>query len=164
MNPIPLSEKYLEQTIKLASEIFPDNVEKIWNPDRSFTFSLRQDPGPDEWRNQNRPRYWIIVNNEDEVVGVTGLYRMEGDPSDVVWLGWYCVRPDQRGKGVGRKLLEWTIEKARSEGFKKLKLYTSTSPNEARAQELYEKLGFKLVGEEQEEENNYKTLYREKVL
>ena len=166
MNILPLSKKYLDQTIQLAQEIFPGDAEHFWNPDRSFKFSLRliDDPGLWKERNLDKIGYWIVLNDVDEVVGVTGLYRTNEDPEGLVWLGWYCVRADQRGKGLGRKLLEWTIEKAKSEGFKILKLYTSTDPNEARAQELYEKMGFKLIGEEQEKDEKYKTLYRERVL
>ncbi len=86
-----------------------------------------------------------------------------GVQTKVVWLGWYCVRPDQRGKGLGRELIEWTIDKAKEQGFKKLKLYTSEDPEEAKAQEIYENYGFKIVGEEKGE-GKYKTLYREKVI
>jgi len=165
MNIIPLSKKYLEETVKMTGEIFPNDIAAIYSPSRSFRLSLKFEDKPELLKKNTRQRigYWIVLNAKDEVIGVTGLYRMKTDPKELIWLGWYCVRADQRGKGLGRKLLEWTINMAKTEGYKKLKLYTSTDPNEARAQELYEKLGFKIVGEEINE-GTYKTLYREKIL
>lgn len=59
---------------------------------------------------------------------------------------------------LSREYLEETIKMA-NEIFPD----TSEDPNEARAQELYEKLGFKIVGEEINTDD-YKTLYREKNL
>ena len=165
MNIIPLQKKYLEETIKMVNEVFPADVNAMYSPEKSFRLSLEYEEEP-ELLNKSYMRrigYWIMQDDTDEVIGVTGLYRRENDPSDLVWLGWYCVRADQRGKGLGRRLLEWTINIAREEGYKKLELYTSTDPNEARAQELYEKLGFKIVGEEKSG-GAYKTLYREKIL
>lgn len=165
MNPIPLSKKYLQETINMTGEIFPNDVNMIYNPDRSFTLGLDVEENPEllNTRGLSRIGYWILVNEKDEVIAVTGLYRVKDQPEDTVWLGWYGIRADNRGKGLGRELLEWTMKKAKEEGYKKLKLYTSTDPNEARAQDLYEKLGLKVVGEE-EGEGEYKTLYREVVL
>ena len=166
MNITPLSREYLEETMKMVAEVFPDDVGAIYNPERSFNLGLQYAEHPDLLANsetQRRLGYWIVLNESDEVVGTTGLYNKKDGPPDEVWLGWYCMRKDQRGKGLGRELLEWTVERARAEGYKKFKLYTSTDPNEARAQELYEKLGFKIIGEE-DNDDGAKTLYREKTL
>lgn len=169
MNIIPLSKKYLEETIKMVNSVFPDDVKEEWSPDRSFRLGMRfsedLETGKADWF--KKLGYWIVLDDvTGEVVGSTGLYQPGDevdDDMDAVWVGWYCVRGDQRGKGLGRELLEWTIQKAKNEGYKKLKLYTSTDPNEARAQELYEKVGLKIVGQEPGK-SGYKTLYREKIL
>lgn len=160
MNPIPLTEKYLEATIKMVNEVFPEDRGAIWNPEKSLPLSLRSQ---NELKEDVFVDYWIVLNEKEEVIGVTGMYKLKNDPEDVVWLGWYCVRSDRRGKGFGRKLLEWTIEKAKERGFKKIKLYTSTDPNESVAQVLYEKLGFKISGED-DGDGIHKTIYREKIL
>lgn len=104
-------------------------------------------------------------------MGVTGFYTRTVGPEDMAWLGWYCVSPLERGKGIGRKILEWTIARAREEGFKTMRLYTSTDPNEREAQNLYEKMGFAVIDTadpyndpEIEGPGNYETFYRERKL
>jgi GNAT superfamily N-acetyltransferase len=57
-----------------------------------------------------------------------------------------------RGRGIGRKISEWTISKARDLGYRQLKLYTSTDPNETMAQKLYESVGLKLYKREPSED------------
>src|SRR6185369_15566583 len=99
MNPIPLSEKYLEATVKMVNEIFPNDGEAIWNPEKSLPLSLRSQS---ELKEDVFVDYWIVLDEQDEVIGVTGIYKLKEDPGDVVWLEWYGVRVDQRGRGLGR--------------------------------------------------------------
>jgi GNAT superfamily N-acetyltransferase len=165
MDIIPLSKKYLEETVKMVNDVFPYETNTEWNPERSFLTYINYVEQPESFAKQwvRKIHYWIVLSNTNEVIGVTGLYKTSEDPKDLVWVGWFCVRPNQREKGLGRKLLEWTVEQARIEGYKRLKLYTSTHPNEARAQNLYEKLGFVMIVEEGRRDV-YKTIYREKIL
>ena len=166
MNIIPLTKDRLEETIIMVNGVFPDDLDAEWSPERSFRtyMKFKEDPKLFATGWLRSLNYWIVLlGNPDEVVAVTGLYRLQDDPNDRIWLGWYCVRADQRGKSLGRELLEWSIDVAKKDGFKKLRLYTTNSDDEARAQELYEKSGFKIVGEEINQKG-YKTLYREKLL
>ncbi|MES2006493.1 MAG: GNAT family N-acetyltransferase [Patescibacteria group bacterium] len=103
--------------------------------------------------------YWVVSEN-GTVVATTGLYRYRGDKQGEVNLGWFCVAPEMRGAGLGRKVLEWTMMRAQIEGAKTLKLYTSNSSNEAAAQKLYESVGLTVVREEPHGEYIY--MYREK--
>jgi ribosomal protein S18 acetylase RimI-like enzyme len=50
------------------------------------------------------------------------------------------VHPEQRGKGIGEKLLSYVLEQARSEGA--LRVMLLTDGDNARAQALYRKMGF----------------------
>lgn len=52
------------------------------------------------------------------------------------------VLPDFRGKGIGSKLLEECLRKAKAEGFKAVRL--SVLRGDENAIKLYEKLGFKV--------------------
>jgi RimJ/RimL family protein N-acetyltransferase len=79
------------------------------------------------------------------VLGTTGLYQYKRDAQEAVWVGWFCVDPKARGKGIGQKLIEHTICLAVQAGFRRVRLYTSTDPNEEAAQRLYEKNGFKEI-------------------
>ena len=107
-------------------------------------------------------RYWVAVDERAEICGITGLYNERKDREDTVWLCWFCVDPKYRGRGLGKKLLEFSIEKARGYGKKRLCLYTTTDPNEAGAQLLYEKYGFKIT--KIKNYPDYTVMYREKVL
>ncbi|ACB85127.1 GNAT family N-acetyltransferase [Natranaerobius thermophilus] len=84
---------------------------------------------------------WVAVNEKEEVVGTTGLYSCRQDEDVALWLFWYCVDPEERGKRIGKKLLTYAIEQAKSRGAKYLRLYTSDDPNERAAQIVYEKHG-----------------------
>ncbi len=84
---------------------------------------------------------WVALDEENTVVGTTGLYRYRKDAHEAVWLSWFCVAPEARGAGLGGRLLDFTIEQARPTGAKVLRLYTSNLPSEAVAQRLYESRG-----------------------
>jgi L-amino acid N-acyltransferase YncA len=105
---------------------------------------------PDErrqWLTARSPRHPVFVA-EDGAVGVVGwsslnvynpreAYRHVADFSVYVERGW-------RGKGVGRRLLEHLIERARVLGYHKMML--STFPFNTSGVALYERLGFTQVG------------------
>lgn len=55
-----------------------------------------------------------------------------------------CVRGDLRGRGVGRKLLDYLIERARLAGM--LDVFLEVRPSNPTAIHLYESLGFSRVG------------------
>ena len=103
-------------------------------------------------------RYWVAVTDQGKVGGIVGLYTTPGTEHEAVWLSWFCVDPAQRGQGIGGQLIEFAIAQAKATGKKILRLYTSNDPNEAAAQVLYEKYGFKITKEEKR--FSYVTYYR----
>ena len=92
-------------------------------------------------------RYFLAVDKENRVLGTTGLYQTAKDQGEALWLGWMSVRPAYRGKGIGQKLLDFSIDEAKKSNADYLRLYTSTYKGEAAAQPLYERVGLKVVGE-----------------
>ena len=88
----------------------------------------------------------VYVDDANKVLGTTGLYRYKKDADEAVWVAWFCVDPRVRGRGIGQALIKHTIMLARNAGFDRIRLYTSTDPNEEAAQRLYEKNGFKEIG------------------
>jgi GNAT superfamily N-acetyltransferase len=170
MNPIPLSEKYLAETIALAHKVFPLDAASGNPPEKGFRKSLGSELNDESWKTATKGKklkrlnYWILLDEEkSKVVGVTGIYSFT-DPEDEAWMAWYCLDPIMRGKGLGRKLLEWTMDKAREDGYKKFKLYTSTDPNESIAQKLYDDVGLNITAEEDDPNSPYKIMYRERDL
>jgi GNAT superfamily N-acetyltransferase len=87
----------------------------------------------------------VYVDGVDLVLGTTGLYRYKSDANEAVWVAWFCVDPKARGRGIGQALIDHTVSRARNAGFNRIRLYTSTDPNEEAAQRLYEKNGFKEI-------------------
>ena len=164
---IPLSKDNLEEAIDLVYSVFPDDANSMDDPAVAYRASIDKEGNQDfiQRHHLETLQYFIVKNFPDEkIVGVTGWYTEARGPKDIIWLGWYCIDPNERGKGFGKEILEWTIGKVKEMGYRVMKLYTTTDPNEAAAQILYEKIGFKLIGEEQEEGRAYLTLFREKVL
>lgn len=51
----------------------------------------------------------FIVYCGKKPIGITGVYTEENDKR-TMWLNWYCVVPEERGKGYGRQILLDTIE------------------------------------------------------
>ena len=85
-------------------------------------------------------KYFIVYDNNEEI-GITGLYYYDNESA---WLPWFGVLPDKRRKSYGERILLKTIDLAKQEGFKTMRLYTDKVEN-ANAIRLYEKVGF--VGE-----------------
>lgn len=64
------------------------------------------------------------------------MYRYKKDADEAVWVGWFCVDLKARGHGIGQALIEHTVARACDVGFDRIRLYTSTDPNEEAAQRL----------------------------
>jgi len=129
---IPLSNEILDEAVSLIEAVFPYKTDQK-KARRSFTDSLSR-PDSDK-------QYWLAVNHQGSIVGITGLYDNDKD-SNVVWLGWFGVHPQHRRHGLGSMLLEFAISEAIKRGFSVLKLYSSFDENERAAHHLYEKSGF----------------------
>jgi GNAT superfamily N-acetyltransferase len=161
---IPLSPENIEEAIALVRSVFPSDFGTEDSPEEAYRASIDPDKHKAfiERHHLDILQYFIVKDANGKTVGVTGWYTEKPGPEDTIWLGWYCIDPAERGKGLGKEILQWSISQVKEMGYKKLKLYTSDDPNEATAQILYEKLGFALVGEEQKEGEEYKILFREK--
>lgn len=146
---IPVDKSNTEETIKLLNRIFPRDINRYNNPEIGIKCS--QDPEKYKEYYEHFKLEWtnpFVLKEDGKIIGTTGIYHLNTDPDDTVWLGWFCIAPEHRGRGLGRKLLEWTMDLARSRSFRKLKLYTSDDPDLANSEILYDKLGFKEIGRE----------------
>lgn len=105
--------------------------------------------------------FWCI-KNEDEVIGLIGLYKLEKDFNEAVWMAWFCVEESMRGKGLGKALIEYAIVQAKKYHVPFFRLYTSDEKVSKSAQYLYESCGF--FSKKTVNKVFYKKIYREKVL
>ncbi len=129
---IPLSQDNIREALVLIEAIFSYESDQ-----KNARFTLYDSLGNQEYGQ----RYWIAVTENNKVIGITGLYKDWSDRS-VVWLGWFGVHTEFRLHGIGSKLLEYAISKAKQEGYVTLRLFTSSDPNERAAHKLYKKFGF----------------------
>jgi ribosomal protein S18 acetylase RimI-like enzyme len=80
---------------------------------------------------------WQLVSS---VLGSSGQPAMKSDTIELTYIG---VAPNQRNKGLGRKLLDAFIEVSRSSGYRSIVLSVEMENTPAVA--LYEKAGFKTI-------------------
>jgi ribosomal protein S18 acetylase RimI-like enzyme len=161
---IKLEEPLIKKADKLVSKVFP-----VRSLSERFTFWT--------YKHQNNnfvkklinlfgvssiSDFWVAIDENNNVVGTTGIYTYIKDENEAIWLAWFCVDPEQRGEGIGKKLIEYSINMAREYKKKYFRLYTSSDPNEAAAQNLYEKYGFKVI--KRKKKLFYTKIYRELVL
>lgn len=88
-------------------------------------------------------QYFIMLDTtKNKIIGLTGIYSEDGDSDDICWLGWFCIDTEYRGQGLSKKLLDFSIEKAKELNKKYLHLYTYDSKEYIPAMKLYEKYNF----------------------
>jgi len=158
MEIVALTEDTVEQAITLVQTIFAtENKDDI-----ALAFNAALGRGKEEALKKWKVRtikYWVVIE-DSQVIGTVGMYEHVGD-LDSFWGGWMCVDPRYRRKGIGSKLLEFGIDLAKKAGKKYIRLYTSTDPNEAAAQILYDKRGFKEYKREPEPNTKYERIYKQ---
>ena len=78
-----------------------------------------------------------LVYIEEVAAGMGALRNMDKNIGEIKRM---YIRPNYRGKGLGKKLLERLLEKAKEFGFSSI--YLNTGPFMKNAQHLYHSLGF----------------------
>lgn len=85
-------------------------------------------------------RLWV-AEWEDQTVGCCGVYPTEGLPAKTAELVKFYLTATARGKGIGRLLMEKSIQSAKELGYKKL--YLESMPEFSHAVNFYYRIGFK---------------------
>nr|WP_295376753.1 N-acetyltransferase [Pseudoxanthomonas sp.] len=79
---------------------------------------------------------------------VVGMYKMGANHAGRgahIASATYAVAPAAQGRGIGRRLVEHSLQRAREAGFRGIQFNYVVSTNAA-AVELYRRLGFDIVG------------------
>lgn len=92
----------------------------------------------------DRRAYFVVTNENDEVVGGVGFAEFEGLPQCAEVQKLY-LDESVKGLGLSKKMMEVIEFKAKELGYKQL--YLETHTNLAVALCLYEKLGYKSVAQ-----------------
>ena len=83
----------------------------------------------------------LLAEYDGRLAGCIALHRLDADICEMKRL---YLRPEFRGKGLGRALAETIISEARRAGYKRMRLDT-VEPVMKTAVEIYRKLGFKEI-------------------
>jgi GNAT superfamily N-acetyltransferase len=159
----PLSWKNLQSALNLLNRVFPRESQGGERPFVFFTATLCSAGRLLlKWKGYPFVSYWVARDSENSaVVGTVGIYT-KADDDEAYWGGWMCVDPKARGKSLGMALSYRAMVEATKRGDRKYaRLYTSTDPNEAAAQLMYDQMGLKVYREEDEPATGYKRLYRQ---
>lgn len=81
-----------------------------------------------------------VAEIDNEVVGCCGIYPTIGLQKNCVELVKFYLSAQSRGKGIGKSLMEKSIESAREFGY--TELYLESLPIYSKAVSIYEKQGF----------------------
>jgi putative acetyltransferase len=134
----PIEEKDNKEIAELIRTVFREfNIHRpgtvYFDPTTDNLFKLFRVPGSE---------YWIALEN-GEIIGGCGVYPTPGLPVGCAELVKFYLASSQRGKGIGRQLMEKTFGSAKELGYRQL--YLESLPELNRAISLYEKAGFKFI-------------------
>ena len=85
----------------------------------------------------HRGGYFGVIEEAEQIVATLGIYRINETTCE---LRKMYVVSSQRGHGLGKQILEFSLQKARDLGYRKIILETASPLIEAIA--LYKKYGF----------------------
>jgi len=92
---------------------------------------------------QKQGAVYFIATLDNEVVGGGGIYPTEGLPADTCELVKMYLLPQARGTGLGRTLIEKSLDFAREAGYKNV--YLETMPELKQALKVYARFGFEYL-------------------
>jgi putative acetyltransferase len=119
------------------------------------TGSVYSDPTTDDLFSlfqKNGSVLWTALA-DGKAAGCCGVYPTAGLPEHCAELAKFYLRPAVRGQGLGRYLMEKTLQSAGELGYKFL--YLESFPQFATAVSLYEKFGFKKLKHPLGETNHF---------
>ncbi|WP_028296868.1 GNAT family N-acetyltransferase [Olivibacter sitiensis] len=88
---------------------------------------------------QERSILWV-AEMDDEVMGCCGIYPTDGLPDLMAELVKFYISRSARGHGVGKMLMEKSMQSAKDFGYKAI--YIESLPQFSKAVSIYEKQGF----------------------
>ena len=88
----------------------------------------------------NNTSMYYVVTRGNKIIGGAGIAQLENSIENISELQKMYFSPEARGKGLGSKMMETCLQKAKELGYEKCYLETLPYMNDAR--KLYEKVGF----------------------
>ncbi len=101
----------------------------------------------DWWFGADKETYVAVLGDaEKEIVGTFFLKPNQPDLGSHICNAGYMVSPEAKGKGIGRKMAEFSLPEATRLGFKAMQFNFVVKSNEI-AVKLWLSLGFEIIGE-----------------
>ena len=104
-----------------------------FDPTTDDLYTLFQTPGS---------IYWVAEDN-GEIIGGCGIYPTQNLPEGCGELVKLYLDASYRKQGIGRQILEMSVESAKQMGYKQL--YLESLPELGNAISLYQKQGFRFI-------------------
>lgn len=96
------------------------------------------------FQNYNVPKAsYFVVEKENNIIGCCGIAQLDNYDGNVCELQKMYFLEEARGKGLGARMIDTCILKAKAYGFDKM--YLETMPYMEAAQILYKKSGFEYI-------------------
>ena len=86
---------------------------------------------------------YFIAEQDGKLLGGAGIYPTEGLPAGTCELVKMYLTKDARGKGLGRKMIQHSMDIARQKGY--TQIYLETMPELRKAVSVYEQFGFQYL-------------------
>jgi len=106
--------------------------------------SMSSETAMASWLPSGLDETWL-VEHDGRVVGTYHLPPNQSGPGAHIANASYMVASDVRGLGVGRGMVEHSIERARARGYRGIQ-FNAVAETNVHAIKLYESLGFTTVG------------------
>lgn len=127
----PFISSIIKDTLAEFGANYPDTV--YYDPTTDTLFELFQKEGA----------VYFVAELNDEIVGGGGIYPTDGLPADTCELVKMYLLPQARGTGLGRTLIEKSLDFAKNYGYKKI--YLESMPELKQALKIYAKFGFEYL-------------------
>jgi putative acetyltransferase len=127
----PALAKVIRDTLTEFGANKPGTV--YFDPTTDALFELFQTP---------RSTYFVALK-DGVIVGGAGIYPSQGLPEGTCELVKMYLLPSARGKGLGKLLIEKSLQFARQSGYRQV--YLETMPELKKAVSIYEKFGFRYL-------------------
>jgi GNAT superfamily N-acetyltransferase len=131
----------------------PDDWPAIWRFMRTIvaageTFSWDRDiseaTARSAWMNEPPGRTFVAVDGDGTVIGTAEMGPNHGGPAAHVASAGFMVDPQHAGRGVGRRLGEHVLERARADGYRAMQFNAVVETNHS-AVGLWRSLGFEVL-------------------
>lgn len=113
------------------------------------TFCWDRDTGEERaremWCHQPPGSTVVAVDPDGVLLGTAEIHANQGGAGAHVANAGFMVSPDQSGRGVGRALGGYVIDRARADGFRAM-VFNAVAETNTRAVGLWRSLGFEVLG------------------